>query len=324
MLIRIPSSITSNQNPEKKNYLSIFLRKIASVSPLVGIVPRPSRPMGISVIMRVKDEADWIRPSVQSISSIADEIVIVDNGSTDGTYEILQEIASSKKELIKIFQEPVFDLCALSNFALDQTAFHWVLRWDGDMVAHTHGKYAISHLRERILSLDSRRYYLIYLRHINLSGDIFHQNQKEMVHIEEYIHTYSKSTNYVHPRRFEAIKVPKYYRVLFWYEPYSFHIDVKSARRMLLRCFWEEWMELKEYDRFPFLDDYLNEKIEQLFGTKSWEEAQSIYFQRECQNYIPYNPDLFGPYPELLRPYLKNPKYRLRYKNGKISGREEG
>lgn len=323
MYNKASSSISSNQNPERKNHLSRFLRKIVSNAPLIGVVPRPSRPMGISVYMRVKNLEDWIRPTIQSIIGIADEVVIVDNGSTDGTFQIVEELASLEKGLIKIWQRPDLDFCALCNFAFDQTTFHWVFKWDGDMVAHTTGKYNISSLRDRILSLDSRRYYLIYLRHISLAGDILHQDRKEMVHIEEYIHTYSKRSHYIFQGEYEAIKVPKYYRVLFWYEPYSFHINVKPAKQMLLRHFWEEWIGLKDYKKFSTLEDYVDHRIEGVFGTKSWEEAQRICVQRACQNYIPYNPDLFGPYPDLLKPYLDNPKYRLKYKDGKVAGRDE-
>jgi len=323
MCNKFPLSITANQNPEITNHLSRLFRRIASHAVFLGIVPTPARPQGISVIMRVKDEVDWIRPSIQSIKGIADEIVIVDNGSTDGTYEILQEMADIEKGLMKLWRRPDLDHCALSNFALDQTTFRWVFRWDGDMVAHTSGDYNISNLRERILSLDTRRYYLIYLRHINLTGDLFHQDPKEMVHTEEYVHTFSEKARYIHPGRFEAVKFPKYYRPLFWYEPYSFHVNVKPARRMLLRYFWEDWMELKDYKKFPTLEDYVKVMIESEFSTNSWEEAQRICVQRVCSNYIRYDPEIFGPYPDLLKPYLENPKYRLEYENGKIVRRDE-
>ena len=317
------SSITSNQYPQRTNYLRRFLRVLLSYFPLFRVLSPPTRPQGISVIMRVKDEKDWITLSVQSIKSIADEIVIVDNGSTDGTYEVLKEIASRERDFIKLWQRPDFDQRMLSNFALGQTRFRWIFRWDGDMVAHTTGKYSISGLRDRILSLDGRRYYLIYLRHINLSGDLSHQDSKEMVHIEEYIHTWSERAKYIHPGRFEAIKVPRYYRVLFWYEPYSFHVNVKPARRMLLRYFWEDWMELKDYERFPTLDDYVNEKIQIEFGTTSWEMAQKICIQRVCRKHTSYDPELFGPYPELLKAHLEKEKYNLLYKDGEIIGRDE-
>ena len=316
-------SVTANQYPQRQNHLSRLIRAGLSILPRLGIIAPSIRPLGLSVIMRVKDEKDWVATSVQSIKEIADEIVIVDNGSTDGTYEILEEMASRENGFIKLWQRSELDHCSLSNFALDQTRFRWIFRWDGDMVAHTSGEYAISRLRERLLALDSRCYNLVYLRHINLSGDLFHQDPKEMVHIEEYIHTFSPVAQYVHPGRFEAIKVPKYYQVLFWYEPYSFHVNIKPANRMLLRYFWEDWMELKDYQRFPALEDYVNEKMESEFGTNSWEKAQTICLQRICQDHIRYDPEVFGPYPELLNPYLANPKYRLKYDNGKIVGRDE-
>jgi glycosyltransferase involved in cell wall biosynthesis len=315
--------MTSNQKPDDRNYLSRLFRRLLSNAPIWRLVPHPSRPQGVSIMMRVKDEVDWIVPSIQSIKDIADEILVVDNGSTDGTYQVLQEMASTEKNLIKLWRQPDLDHCSLSNFVLGHTRFRWVFRWDGDMVGHTTGKHTIFNLRDRILSLDPRCYYLIYLCHINLSGDLFHQDAGEMVHIEEYIHTYSDTARYIHPGRFEAIKVPKYYRVLFWYEPYSFHVNVKPANRMLLRYFWEDWMELKDYRRFPTLKDYVNEKVESDFGTNSWDKAQTICLQRICQNHIRYDPEVFGPYPELLKPYLDRPKYRLRYKNGNIIGRDE-
>ena len=319
--ISIP--ITSNQNPETGNYLTRLLRRIASKAPILRLVPFPERPQGISIIMRVKDEKDWISLSIQSIKDVSDEIVIVDNGSTDGTYEIVEKMAFEEKKIIKLWQRPDLDHCALSNFALNQARYRWIFRWDGDMVAHTNGRHSIVNLRKRLLSLDTRRYYLVYLRHINLSGDLFHQNPEEMVHIEEYIHTHSDRAQYVQPRRYEAIKIPKYYRVLFWYEPYSFHVDVKPASRTLLRYFWEDWMELKDYEKFPTLEDYVNVKIENEFGTTSWQEAERICLRRIYQNHIRYDPKVFGPYPELLKPYLENLKYELIYKDGKIVGRDE-
>ncbi|MBC8463379.1 MAG: glycosyltransferase, partial [Deltaproteobacteria bacterium] len=190
----------------------------------MGLYPETSqRPQGISIYMRVKNERDWIAASIASIRDIADEIIVVDNGSTDGTYESLQALAHAEKGFIKLSKRPGLHHCDLSNYALEQTSFRWVFRWDGDMVAQTDGEHPIAELRARILALNPQRHYLIYLRHINLSGDLFHQDSREMVHIEEYIHTFFKSARFIHSGRFEAIKFPKYFQPLFWYEPYSFH-----------------------------------------------------------------------------------------------------
>jgi len=316
-------NITASQYPHRINYITRFLRSILSFSPLLGIIPYPARPEGISVLMRVKDEADWIRSSIESIKRIADEIVIVDNGSTDGTYEMLEEISSKEKGLIKLWQRTDLNYCDLSNFALQNTSFRWMFKWDGDMVARTSGEYDIAKLRKRIFSLNPRRYYIIYLSFVNLAGDLSHHDPNEMVHIEEYIYTYSNSAHYIHPGRFEAVRFPKYYRVLFWYEPYSFHVNVKPARRMLLRYFWEDWMELKDFVKYPILDDYVKAKIQGEFGTTSWDEAQRINMQKIFSNYISFDTKAFGPYPDLLRTHLESPKYKMIYENGKIIGRDE-
>ena len=316
-------TVTANQFPNRKNQLRRHLRSVANALPILRIVEKPSCEQGISVFVRARNEKDWVDISLKSIKHIADEVVVVDNGSTDGTYEKLLEIQDANPNLVRLWSRPDLDICSLSTFALKQTKFRWVFRWDADMVAHTSGEYNIANLRDRLLKLDPRRYFVIYLRHVNLAGDLLHQDSREMVHIEEYIYTFSEKVRYLHPGRFEAVKFPKYYRPLFWYEPYSFHVNVKPARRMLLRHFWEDWMELKDYRRYPRLEDYVKEKMEEEFETKSWEEAQEICFQKVCKDYVPYNPDLFGPYPDLLKPHLESPKYSLKYKDGKIVGRDE-
>jgi glycosyltransferase involved in cell wall biosynthesis len=323
MLYKKYNKIKANQYPDRKNFILRAYRGISSFLPYLGIINSPLRPLGISVIMRVKDEEDWILSAIKSIEDIADEIIVVDNGSIDNTYQILEDLAISTNDSIRLWRRTELDICSLTNFALEQTKFRWVLRWDGDMIAQTAGRYSISSLKKRLLSLDSRRYYLIYLRHINLSGDLFHQDPKEMVHIEEYIHTYSENARYIHTGQFEAIRVPKYYRVLFWYEPYSFHLNVKPARKVLLRYFWNVWFGMKLYHEFPDLEDYVQERIEEEFGTNSWQKAECICVQRAFRDHVRYDPKIFGPYPELLEPYLKEPRYRLEYQNGKIVGREE-
>ncbi len=273
--------------------------------------------------MRVKNERDWITPSIQSIRPIADEICIVDNGSTDGTYEILEELAGREPGLIRLWRRPDLSHVDLSNFILQKTRFHYVFRWDGDMVAHTSGAYDIRKLRDRLMGLNPRRYYVIYLRHTNLSGDLFHQDRREMVHIEEYIHTYSPSARFIHPGRFEAVKFPLYYLPLFWYEPYVFHVNVKPRERMLMRSFWEEWMEKKAYDRFPTLKDYVKERIKDAFGTGDIREAADRYLKEVLPLHIRYDEKKFGPYPDLLQPYLAKPPYLIEYRDERPENRRE-
>jgi len=316
--------LTANQFPHKKNYARRSLRWFLSFLPLI-LPPKdhPKRPMGISVYMRVKNERDWIIPSIQSISTIADEICLVDNGSTDGTLEMVKELAQQEPDFIRIWEEPNLSHVELSNIALGKTRFHYVFRWDGDMIAHTSGENDIRKLRTRLLKLNPRRYFVIYLRHVNLSGDLFHQDRREMVHIEEYIHTFSPLARFIHTGRFEAVKFPLYYRPLFWYEPFAFHVNVKPRQRLLRRFFWEEWMEKKDYLQYPTLDKYVEARIRDTFGTDNTKEAAYLCLRESLSHHIPYDEKIFGPYPELLQPFLSDPSYLIDYRNGQPYDRRE-
>ncbi|MCR5765784.1 MAG: glycosyltransferase family 2 protein [Treponema sp.] len=52
--------------------------------------------MKIFAIMLVKDEADIVASVLKSAETWADKIFVLDNGSTDGTWEIIQSLANDK------------------------------------------------------------------------------------------------------------------------------------------------------------------------------------------------------------------------------------
>jgi len=68
--------------------LSTLARAVAGLAPLVRLAPRPdARPMGVSALVRVKDEEEWVEASLRSLEGFADEIIVIDNGSTDSTLD---------------------------------------------------------------------------------------------------------------------------------------------------------------------------------------------------------------------------------------------
>lgn len=81
---------------------------------------------GLSVIIIVRDEEKDIRACLESVAEIANEIVVVDSGSTDRTMEICGAFTE------KIFQKDWNGFAAQKQFALDQAQGPWVLNIDAD------------------------------------------------------------------------------------------------------------------------------------------------------------------------------------------------
>lgn len=79
----------------------------------------------LSVIIIAKDETTNIRRCVESVKW-ADEIVVVDSGSTDGTPEICRELGC------RVLYHTWQGYARQKNFALDHAKGEWVLSLDAD------------------------------------------------------------------------------------------------------------------------------------------------------------------------------------------------
>ncbi len=83
--------------------------------------------MRLSVCMIVKNEQEFIENCLKSIQPIADEIIVVDTGSSDKTLEIARAFAA------KIFSfQWINDFSAARNEALKQATGDWILHLDAD------------------------------------------------------------------------------------------------------------------------------------------------------------------------------------------------
>lgn len=103
----------------------------ADLQRLAGRISRPLdlrwRPGTLTVAMIVKNEAANIRQAIASFRAIADEIVVNDTGSDDGTQAILEELG------VTWFQgDWRGDFSYARNLALDQATSSWVIWLDAD------------------------------------------------------------------------------------------------------------------------------------------------------------------------------------------------
>ncbi len=303
------------------HYASTLRAKIASTgravlswAPILRAVPRPDRPQGLSAVVRVKDEGTWLAVSIRSIATVADEIIVGDNGSTDRTPEILRELKEELQDRLIVLRRPDLDIKDLTNVLIERTRFRWVIRWDADFVARTDGPQSISHFRTWLFDLDPRRYIFVYPRMVELCGDLFHQRPKTASRADCHCFTYSDHLRYVYGwSGYESPKVPRWYLVLKYEIPTFFHVDVKPAPRMFLSSLWKRYLTDPARGRYPGFEAYLETELSEQWGNQTIEEAATLWAGSEFRQLVPYDRQRFGDYPTLLRPFLQDPTLPLRY-----------
>lgn len=140
--------------------------------------PAHGRP-GVSALVRVRNEAPKIGYCLRSILPFFDEIVLVDNGSDDGTPDIVRDIIAREDPdgKIRLYSYPhrlarfgpehgatpetsVHSAVYYSNWALSHCSRRFVCKWDGDMVLIREVREAFSAFLLRIQTGWARRWTL--------------------------------------------------------------------------------------------------------------------------------------------------------------------
>lgn len=88
---------------------------------------KPAHNLRISAVTIVKNEEQNLGRWLQSVKHYADEIIVVDTGSTDNTVSIAEAAGA------KVAHFPwINDFAAAKNFALEQTTGQWIAFFDAD------------------------------------------------------------------------------------------------------------------------------------------------------------------------------------------------
>lgn len=300
------------------------LRFLASFAPVVGLVRRPqTRPRGISAIVRAKDEEEWIEPSIRSIVGFADQVVVGDNGSTDRTPAILQRLRQELPVLVEVLSLPEADILTLTNALIERTRYRWIVKWDADFVAQTSGPARIGLLRDWLLGLDPRRFYMIYLRMVELSGDFWHQDPAHPTRADAHCWTASARLRYVYdPQGYEAPRVPRWYAVRRWEMPCFYHLKIKSDQRLFLGHLWHRYLLNPKRSGYSGFAEFAERRCLAEFGHRDVARAAREWTTEYVKRLVPFDSGRYPDYPALVRPEVSRPRYRIVYEGGRIVGRQ--
>jgi glycosyltransferase involved in cell wall biosynthesis len=84
-------------------------------------------PAKLTALITCKNERRNIRPCIESVQGIADEILVADSGSTDGTLDIVREIGGCR-----IIEREYVTAADFKNWAIPQARHEWILLLDAD------------------------------------------------------------------------------------------------------------------------------------------------------------------------------------------------
>lgn len=114
------------------------------------------------------NEETVIDLALKSVQNLVDEVVFVDNGSTDQTVEVAKTQLNSMDISHQVFRKPQLDLADLRHFAIGQTDCDWILILDAD-----HAIIDTDVIKECIEEADGKlRYYCF--KYLRLFGDFEH------------------------------------------------------------------------------------------------------------------------------------------------------
>ncbi len=301
---------------------------------------RPPKEEGISCVVRVKNEADWVRLSLLSILDFADEIVCVDNGSTDGTLELVRGLKDDLGiEKLKIFTFPPIDgkkikTHMLYNFSFGQATKTWLCKWDADFIARTDQKYSIMELKE-LWGEYKHRMDVLRTGGPNLFFDHRHWFHEPPDNLEFWFERFlfrNRKWKHRMEDRYENL-VLKAHRRCMRIGPaandedrrvYFFHLKgLKPDEHICFRHTLSDWWKYCQTHPNPELT--YEEFLADFWGTADKEEQKrrclSIYFEDEKLKVYERIGGDWGEYPTLLKPYMERPKYEVVYKDGRPADR---
>jgi len=292
------------------------------------------RPNGISLLLACQNEEAILPLCLQSFLEFADEIIIVDNGSTDSSIDIANDYSRRYSYQIKLLNAPTLtDLSAIRQYGLDQAQFRWIVRGDADFVAYTDGPLNIAKFRKQLLEqsrLPIPQFFGAVLP--NVMCDFWHTGKTNMNNHRvvnapgRYVPPPITAPN---PRIYEFFPGFRFQRIGRWeltsYNrlirllqrkkdyPLWMHCNIKSDMAYFLRSERTNWREFSDFNRYPTLMSFITDRIEITYGTQDIDEASEKYMQRNVYPFLKeYNQTQYFRYPKLVKHQIDiNPFYRL-------------
>ena len=215
-----------------------------------------NRKRGISALLRVKDEEEFIAPCLLSIEHFFDEIVIALNGCTDSTPQIIKELNLSKVKVLEypfnlhhngpghdeIAENSIRDNAYFYNWTLSKSRYQNVCKWDGDMVALPNLN---NRLRKTILKNN-----VVNITGINISGEELACKSKDAPDsTEPRFFRVSKDTYYRQGKMTQYLTHNYKHKVSAFQKPVFLHFKNAKSLKSATKIWPSNWREVDHFKK---------------------------------------------------------------------------
>ncbi|MEJ6760222.1 MAG: glycosyltransferase family 2 protein, partial [Flavobacteriales bacterium] len=126
-------------------------------------------PTKLSILYLSYNEADIIAKSLASVEAVADEIILIDSGSTDSTVKIAEKHGAT------VFHKPLDNWGNQRNWGLRKCQYNWILVIDCDEVLTDELVYSLQHFKRNVTETDQmprafKRVHYFKGKKMNFSG----------------------------------------------------------------------------------------------------------------------------------------------------------
>lgn len=277
------------------------------------------RSRGISLLVPTQNAEATVELCIRSFADFPDEIIVVDNGSTDETKDIVRELEREYDQVTFYDAPHLKDLYENRQYAFERSRFDWVVRIDSDYVAYTNVPHDIGELRTRILDSPGwkgLRPVAFNIQQVNLFNDYRttgpadesrHYVAKTITTLNARIIHHHPGMKFQRRGRWEGLRFDNLFARTTLDRPYWFHCEFKSPLDLLFRSERTNWRELGDFQAYPTLESFVRSVIEEKYQTDCLEEASARYTDRFITPHLrPYQPDDYFPYPQHLEAAMKD------------------